>query len=190
MFIVTIYAVLLISAIFIIIYIFLILTNRKIMIKINDAGSIKDLEFIKDFINFMYKSNMVDKMETIMSGLKNRGDIQSLSGTILPEMESEIIDISIPLRRYETLKLKYEELYSVSKMFMYFIIIYSAILIAINILRYRNIFGSYSFYDYYLLGFFYSVFALFIFTGLLIIIYYILHYYRITRLIESYYLEN
>ncbi len=182
------YDILTLSIIFIIIYLFFLYLNKKIRPKIMGIEAIKDLEFVQNILSFVYKDDVMNKLEIVMQEIKDKSSDNTYPsfGNVLPEIESEIIKISNYIKKYEILNLEYEGAYNTANMLIYFIFTYSIILIILNVLYY-SVFVKYSnAYKYYFLGFFYSVFTIFIFINILFIIIYILHYVKIKKLISEY----
>lgn len=99
--------------------------------------NLTDLLFLKKLLKFIYKNNLIKNLEIILDKLTiyNDSSVMEIFNDIIPEAESDIIDIYQPLNRFGELKKKYDMINENYVWLLYFSITYPVILIIIFIIN-------------------------------------------------------
>lgn len=126
---------------------------RSILNSIEQRRNIADLLFLKQLLDFIYNSNIIPDIESIMSDsqITPETNVLELFKNVIPVTKNEIEEMYKPLTRFDEVKQTYDTLNEKFRWLLYFNLIYGVIFTTIYIV-----------YDLKLFIFFTPVYFMFI----------------------------
>lgn len=126
----------------IILFIYLKSETGKVSHSIEEEQNITDLLFLKLLLDFIYKNNLMLKLNDIIENMKppNRNNVLKVFRDIIPEAETQIEGIYRPVYRFNEIKKNYDMVYENFIWLQIFAVIYGIIILVSYIIYILNIF--------------------------------------------------
>ena len=143
---------------------------RSTLNSIEQRRNIADLLFLKQLLDFIYNSNVIPDIESIMSDFQitPETNVLELFKNVIPVTKNEIEEMYKPLTQFDEVKKTYDILNEKFRRLLYFNLIYGIIFITIYIIYDLKLFMLFT-HVYFLFILSWAIYIMAVITSIIII---------------------